>query len=110
MFFSKYPALSPGIVAELQQELRVLKAQRKAVEVESKQSNGKRKFDFDKAARFFVSRLPSSRQMQLHMGVTKMCVYQNVKRPEFINAARALGYDGEMTLRQERRGRKKALK
>ena len=110
MFWAKYPALSPGIIAELQQELRVLKAQRKAVEVESKQSKGKRKFDFEKAARFFVSRLPSSKQMQIHMSVTKMCVYQNVKRPEFINAARALGYDGEMTLRQERRGRKKALK
>ena len=77
MFFSKYPALSPGIIAELQQELRVLKAQRKSVEVELKQSNGKRKYDFEKAARFFVGRLPSSKEMQIHMVVTKMCVYQN---------------------------------
>ena len=106
MFFGKYPALSPGIIAELRQDLRVLKAQRKSVEVELKQSNGKRKFDFEKAARFFVGRLPSSGQMQIHMGVTKMCVYSNMKRPEMINAVRALGYDGEITLRQERRGRK----
>ena len=105
MFWAKYPALSPGIIAELQQELRVLKAQRKSVEVEMKQSNGKRKYDFEKAARFFVGRLPSSKDMQIHMAVTKMCVYQNMKRPEMINAVRALGYDGEVTLRQERRGR-----
>ena len=105
MFYNKYPALSPGTIASLQQKLRVLKAQRKAVEVESKQSKGKRKFDFDKAARFFVNKLPTSRQMQIHMVVTKMCVYQNVKRPEFINAVRALGYDGEISLRMERRGR-----
>ena len=106
MFFGKYPALSPGIIAELRQDLRVLKAQRKSVEAEMKQSKGKRKYDFDKAARFFVGRLPSSRQMQLHMSCTKMCVYSNMKRPEMINAVRALGYDGEVTLRQERRGRK----
>ena len=106
MFYNKYPALSPGTIASLQQKLRVLKAQSKAVEVESKQSKGKRKFDFDKAARFFVSRLPSSKQMQIHMSVTKMCIYSNMKRPEMINAVRALGYDGEITLRQERRGRK----
>ena len=110
MFWSKHSALSPGIIAELQQELRVLKAQRKSVEVEPKQSNGKRKYDFDKAARFFVDRVPTSKDMEIHMSVTKMCVYQNMKRPEMINAVRAFGYDGEITLRQERRGRKKALK
>ena len=32
------------------------------------------------------------------MSCTKMCVYSNMKRPEMINAVRALGYDGEVTL------------
>ena len=78
MFFGKYPALSPGIIAELRQDLRVLRAQRKSVEVELKQSNGKRKYDFEKAARFFVGRLPSSRQMQLHMSCNKnVCLSQH---------------------------------
>ena len=109
-FFSMRSALSPQIISDLEESLKVMKAQRKNVVVEPKQASGKRKFDFDKAARFFVDRLPTSKDMTVHMSCTKMCVYLNVKRPEFINAVRALGYDGEITLRSERRGRKKSLK
>ena len=106
MFFGKRPALSPRVIGELEQELAVLKAQRKNVVVEIKQGSGKRKFDFDRAARFFVDRLPTSKDMEIHMSCTKMCVYLNKKRPEFINAVRALGYDGDIRLRSERKGRK----
>ena len=99
MFFSKRPALSPAIIADLENELLVLKAQRKNVVEEPKQASGIRKFDFDRAAVFFVDTLPTSKQMEIFMSCTKMCVYLNVKRPEFINAVRSLGYDGEITLR-----------
>ena len=106
MFFGKHPALSPEIVLSLESALAVMKAQRKNVVVETKQSSGKRKFDFDKAARFFVDRLPTRKEMSNYMGCTFMTVHLNIKRPEFINAVRVLGYDGEMTLRSERRGPK----
>ena len=43
MFFGKYPALSPGIIAELRQDLRVLKAQRKSVEAGAETIEGQAK-------------------------------------------------------------------
>lgn len=106
MYFGKRPALDPRIIAELENEVAVMKAQRKNVVVEPKQASGKRKFDFEKAARFFVDRLPTSKEMEIHMNCTKMTVYLNKKRPEFINAVRALGYDGQVSLRMERKGGK----
>ena len=106
MYFGKRAALSDAIVAELENALVVMRAQRKMVEVEPKQASGKRKFDFEKAACFFVDRLPTSKEMEIHMNCTKMTVYLNKKRPEFINAVRALGYDGQVSLRMERKGRK----
>ena len=102
-FWSKRPALSDSIIAELEHDLEVLKAQRKMVVVEEKQTSGKRKFDFDRAAEFFVDNVPTSKEMQNYMGCTKMTVYLNMKRPEMINAIRALGYDGKILLRTERR-------
>ena len=102
-FWSKRPALSDSMIAEIKHELAVMRAQRKSVKVEEKQTSGKRKFDFDRAAEFFVDNVPTSKEMQNYMGCTKMTVYLNVKRPEFINAVRALGYDGKILLRTERR-------
>lgn len=103
MWFGKKPALSPEIIVDLEQTLKVYKAERLKVEEEYKQASGKRTFDFEKAARFFVDHLPTGVQMRNYMGCTKMAVYLNMKRPEMINAVRALGYEGKIQLRDGRR-------
>ena len=107
MWFSKHPALSPAIITELEKSLAVMKAEKLKVE-EPEIVTKNRKFDFEKAARFFVDRLPTAKEMSIHMSCTKMCVYNNMKRPEMINAVRSLGYDGKVTLRMERSYRDKS--
>lgn len=103
MWFGKRPALSPKIIKELEQTLKIYKAERLKVEVEHKQASGKRTFDFDRAAQFFVDYLPTGVQMANYMGCTKMSVYLNMKRPEMHNAIRSLGYEGVIQLRDGRR-------
>ena len=104
MFFSKHPALSPEIIDQLELELAKLRAEKLKVEVEQKKASGApRKFDFEKAARFFVDHLPTGVQMRNYMGCTKMAVHLNMKRPEMHNAIRSLGYEGVIQLRDGRR-------
>ena len=102
MYFGKRPALSPVIVEHLEADLAQMKVDKLKVEVPKVQFAKNRKFDFERAAQFFVDHLPTNVEMQNYMGVTKMSVYKNVRRPEFINAVRSLGYDGEISLRDGR--------